>query len=101
MSALHFVAEARHDLLQGVRWYNQSQSGLGLRFADAVQATLARAQAHPVAGKPASAGTRRMIVKGFPYSVYYRATATGLVVFAVAHHARAPDFWVTRAAHDE
>jgi plasmid stabilization system protein ParE len=69
---------------------------LGQRFAAAVDATVARAVQFPNAGSPAPLGTRRMLVKDFPFSVYYRLDSAGIVVFAIAHHARRPGYWAGR-----
>lgn len=38
-------------------------------------------------------GTRRYLLKRFPYLVVYRETATGLQVIAVAHAKRKPGYW--------
>lgn len=81
-----------------VAYYNAAQTGLGLRFAVAVEVATARALTFPLSGTPAAADTRRMIVRGFPYSVFYRPQEDGIVVFAVAHHARRPSYWASRTA---
>jgi len=93
-----FLAAAREELLAEVAYYNEAQTGLGLRFAAAVELATARALTFPLSGTPAAAGTRRMIVRGFPYSVFYRTQEDGIVVFAVAHHARRPGYWAGRKA---
>jgi len=52
--------------------------------------------AFPLAGSPSRSNTRRVIVKGFPFSIVYRPESDGIVVFAVAHHARMPYYWRSR-----
>jgi plasmid stabilization system protein ParE len=44
----------------------------------------------------AEAGTRRVFVKGFPFSIFYRPDRDGIIVFAVAHQARQPGYWRSR-----
>jgi len=55
-----------------------------------------RALAFPMAGSPSASNTRRVIVKGFPFSVVYRPEAEGVIVFALAHHSRQPNYWRSR-----
>ena len=56
----------------------------------------ARALALPRAGSPVAANTRQVFLQGFPFSVVYREVAMGIVIFAVAHQSRRPDYWVAR-----
>lgn len=96
MTRARFVAAARQEFLAEVLFYNEAQSGLGSRFAAAVEDAAARAVAFPFAGSPSVANTRRVILKGFPFSLFYRPDGGGIVIFAVCHHARKPGYWAGR-----
>lgn len=96
MSLVRFVAAARSEFLAEVVFYNRERAGLGAQFATAVEEATARAVAFPMTGSPASKNTRRVFVKDFPFAVVYRPTADGIVVFALAHHARRPGYWRSR-----
>ena len=96
MKRAHFVAEARQEFLAEVAYYNEAQPGLGSRFTAAVEEAAARALAFPLAGSPSVSNTRRVILKGFPFSLFYRPQADGIVIFALSHHARRPAYWVGR-----
>jgi len=91
-----FIPAARLEFLAEVIYYNEAQPGLGGRFTAAVEDAVTRALGFPFSGAPSRAGTRRIIVKGFPFSVYYRPDSDGVVVFAVAHQARRPFYWQSR-----
>ena len=97
MKRARFVAAARREFLAEVAFYNAAQNGLGARFASAVEEEAARALAFPFAGSPSAASTRRVLLKDFPFSLFYRPEDGGIVVFAVANHARLPDYWQGRA----
>lgn len=97
MKRARFVAEARQEFLAEVAYYNEALSGLGERFATAVEAATVRALAFPLAGAPSASNTRRVIVKGFPFSLFYRPEHDGIVIFAVSHHSRRPAYWLNRA----
>lgn len=72
MKRARFVAEAREEFLAEVAFYSKEQSGLGSRFTAAVEEAAVRAAAFPLAGSLSIASTRRVIVKGFPFSLFYR-----------------------------
>lgn len=96
MKRARFIAAARIEFLAEVIYHNEAQPGLGERFTAAVEEATARALAFPLAGSPSRSNTRRVIAKGFPFSIVYRPEADGIVIFAVAHHARTPYYWRSR-----
>ena len=96
MKRARFIAAARLEFLAEVVYYNEVQPGLGGRFTAAVEETAARAVAFPLSGSPSPARTRRIIVKGFPFSIFYRPEPDEIVIFALAHHARRPFYWQSR-----
>ena len=96
MKHARFIAAARLEFLAEVIFYNEAQPGLGERFTAAVEEAAARAVGFPLSGSPSRAKTRRMIVKGFPFSLFYRPVPDEIVILAVAHHARHPFYWQSR-----
>ena len=96
MRRAKFVPLARHEFLAQVAYYSREDPALGRRFSAAVEAATARALAYPFGGSPVGADTRRVLVRSFPFSVIYRSDAEGIIVFAVAHNARRPDYWSSR-----
>jgi toxin ParE1/3/4 len=96
VSRARFIAPARRELLKEIAFYNEKSPGLGARFASAVEEATARAIAYPLTGSNLTIGTRRMFLKDFPFALVYRPEAEGIVIFAVAHHSRHPDYWSLR-----
>ena len=96
MSRVQFVELAKEEFLAQVDYYEQEAPGLGDRFARQVEEAPARALAFPAAGSSASKSTRRVFLKDFPFAVVYRPRPEGIVVFAIAHHARRPGYWRAR-----
>jgi plasmid stabilization system protein ParE len=41
-------------------------------------------------------GTRRLLLRRFPYGVVYRVSGQGVLIVAVAHHRRRPGYWRAR-----
>jgi plasmid stabilization system protein ParE len=96
MSRARFIAAARLEYLAEVIYYSEAETGLGVRFAAAVEEAAARALTFPLSGSPYRSDTRLVLVYGFPFSLVYRPEAAGIVIFAVAHHARRPHYWQSR-----
>ena len=96
MNRARFITAARLEFLAQIVYHNEAQLGLGERFTTAVEEAVARAVAFPSSGSPSRAKTRKIIVKGFRFSVFYRPEAEGVVVFAVAHHTQRPFYWLSR-----
>ncbi len=68
----------------------QSPQGAGSIRAR-IESTAALLQEHPLIGQRTSAaGVRRIVVTPYPYFLFYRATATEIVVLRFRHAARRP-----------
>ena len=100
MRRARFVAPARRELLAEVTYNNNKNNNkelwLGGRLLAAVKEATAWALAYPITGTPASENTRRMFLKDFPFALVYRPDENGIVIFALAHHARRPEYWRNR-----
>lgn len=96
MKRARFTASARREFLLEIAYYSRKEAGLGARFAAAVEAATRRAVAFPLTGSRAARNTRRVFVRDFPFSVVYRPERDGILVFAIAHHARRPEYWQQR-----
>ena len=96
MKRARFIPAARLEFLAEITYHSEAQPGLGMRFTAAVEEAAARALAFPLSGSPSRGRTRRIIVNGFRFSVYYRPEPDGIVVFAVAHHSRRPFYRLSR-----
>jgi toxin ParE1/3/4 len=93
-----FVAEARAELIDQADYYDEKRPGLGDRFINEVERAVDFASRFPMVGSPWLHGTRRVFTQRFPFAVVYRLDPEGIVIFAVAHSRRRPDYWRNRAA---
>ena len=93
--SFHLAAEAEH--LEQVAFYESRVSGLGARYHSEVEHALERAcespELYPVE-RPS--GLRRMVLRQFPLTLYFRVLSGTVQVLAVAHHRRRPGYWGTR-----
>jgi len=88
------LAEA--DIEAAAAWYDGQQSGLGLRFVDAVDQVLTRIHESPLQFPLVSTEIRRALLHTFPYAVYFDVTEQSVVILAVLHLHRAPRIWRAR-----
>lgn len=103
---LRVLSLAETDVLEAALWYEDRQSGLGLTFWSAVDAAYRRIRAHPESfslweENPGSRPIRRMVLKQFPYVIYFERLTTEILVVAVSHSSRSPGHWLSRLGHPE
>ena len=91
-----FLPPAQAELLDGISYYLAINTELGLRFEQAVADAVRSAVAHPERGAPRSKNTCRWLVKGFPFGIIYRASEVEVLVVAVAHQRKQPEYWSQR-----
>jgi len=94
---VRFLAPAHRDLADATAYYEDQMPGLGAQFLDEVRAAIARLRAFPRAWQPLSPRTRRCLLNRFPYGVIYEQRKDEIVIVAVGHQHRRPDFWKLRA----
>lgn len=101
MKIIRFVDEARAEFLYEVGYYESIEIGLGDKFIGSLRKASERALKFPLSGSPAPARTRKVIINRFPISLVYRPIADGIVIFAVAHHSRKPNYWINRISCED
>lgn len=95
---IRFLLPARRELKDAVHYYNAQRARLGDEFRDEVWETIQRIKKFPEAWHPLSASIRRCQMNRFPYGLIYVASKNEILVIAVAHLHRAPEYWRDRAA---
>lgn len=91
-----FRPEARAELIDAWSWYEEQRPGLGDELEACVEAAIGAAARSPAAHQGVCAEVRRVLVKRFPYGVYYLVEGEVLLVLAVAHSRREPHYWADR-----
>ena len=100
MKRARFTEHARSEFLAQIAYYETLQSGLGARFRAEIESLAERAASFPQSAAPAAAGTRRRLMQHFPFSLVYTATNYGILIHAIAHNRRFPEYWVGRLADE-
>jgi plasmid stabilization system protein ParE len=85
-----FLRQALADLRDAREWYERQRYGLGDEFATAVGVAVDAVADYPVACPIVHRGTRRVLIEGFPYGLYYRAYGGAVIFVALLHVACDP-----------
>jgi len=91
---LHEAAKTEPE--EAVAWYEAVRPGLGTELLDAFDAGLSKIAGFPRAWRPLSRNTRAYRLDRFPYNIVYRVRDGAILIVAVAHHKRRPDYWRDR-----
>lgn len=89
--------EARAELVEAWAWYEARRAGLGDSMVTCVEAAVAMAARTPEAFQVVHGEVRRVLLRRFPYGVYYVVEDDALVVLAIAHARRERGYWADRA----
>lgn len=77
-------------------WYDEQRAGLGAEFVDAAAASISHAAQAPTAFPQVHRSIRRLLMRRFPYAIFYRVTVAEIVILAVMHLRRDPKRWQSR-----
>jgi plasmid stabilization system protein ParE len=94
---LVIMPEAESDLVMARGWYEGKRPGLGEEFLLCVEAGLEPIRRAPEAAREVQPGVRRVVVRRFPYGIYYRIDRDQIAVLAVYHTRRDPRGWQQRS----
>jgi len=95
---IRLTPEAKADVAEARRWYRERGAGLDARLIDALEACLDSISAHPDRGAIVEGSIRRLLMRGFPYGVFYVPYSDESIVVACLHGARSPHVWRRRGA---
>ncbi|MBI3562476.1 MAG: type II toxin-antitoxin system RelE/ParE family toxin [Gammaproteobacteria bacterium] len=91
-----FTRIARLELEDAVHYYELEYLGLGSRFKEEVRKAALRIAAYPQAWSIERGDVRKCLLHKFPYKLMYSVEEDHILVIAVAHQHRKPDYWVGR-----
>ena len=92
-----FHPAARAELREAVKFYEREVAGLGGEFIEEVRATIERILDYPHSGLLLDPGVRRRLLARFPYSIIYMPDEDPVLIVAVMHQRRRPNYWLSRA----
>ncbi len=79
-----------------VDWYRRRSRRAAEMFLDELEGAIGRIHKNPEQFPRYEFGTRRIMIRRFPYFIVFRKTVTGTEIIAVAHGHRRPGYWRER-----
>lgn len=90
---IRFLEPAQYELDEAVDYYNAQVPDLGLAFLHEVLASLDRVKQYPDAWQFISKNARRCQLHRFPYGIIYAKLEDVLLIIAIGHLHRSPEYW--------
>jgi toxin ParE2 len=87
---------AQQELHEAISYYNGQVAGLGDAFLLEAIAAIERVRQFPEGWHPLGEDIRRCRLRRFPYGLIYHAEENNVIILAVAHSHRRPDYWRDR-----
>ena len=93
---VRFLEVAQQELDEAIIHYDGESPGLGNAFLLETLAAIERIRRFPDAWHPMGNEIRRCRLRRFPYGLIYSNDRDDLLILAVAHTRREPDYWRDR-----
>src|SRR5271154_5497736 len=90
----HDEAAAEYDA--AFEWYLERSPDAALKFDAEVERAFTEVVQSPRRWAVGSHGTRRFLLRQFPFILIYREQASAIQIMAVAHTSRRPGYWKER-----
>lgn len=93
---LHLVSAARDEAREAALYYLGESPKTAAAFVEQLAAALAQLREAPTTWRPVEDGVRRYLLKQFPFGIYYSVEGDEIVVWAIMHLRRKPNYWAGR-----
>lgn len=88
--------EAETEVADAARWYEQQEKGIGREFLRAFRAATGVLRRTPLHYQPVFVEARRLLLRRFPYAVFFEIHDADVVILACLHTSRDPREWQRR-----
>lgn len=96
MKSARLLLPAESEMIGASRYYEAQAKGLGQDFLKRIEAAVADIIEATERWPVIQDEIRRRLILRFPYAIYYRDDPDEIVILAIAHLKRHPNYWVSR-----
>lgn len=96
MPNIRFLTLAETEVDDAVFWYQKHSEDESLNFLAELNRAFLLISTHPQVAPQIRPGIHSLSLRRFPYSLIYGLDNNLIVVIAVAHQRRKPQYWVDR-----
>lgn len=93
---IRFSPEADNELAEARQWYAHQREDLDLEFMQSIDDAMSRIVASPDQYPNVYKSLRRIVIRRFPFAIFYEVAADEIQVIAVFHSRRDPERWKAR-----
>jgi plasmid stabilization system protein ParE len=97
---VRFLQIAKRELDDAVDYYNRERPGLGYELLWEVFFAIDRIKQFPQTWQTFYEDARRCLVRRFPYGIIYVQEKDSILILAIAHLHREPDYWIDRLSDE-
>jgi toxin ParE2 len=94
--SIELLRGAHVDLRGAYDWYFERNPEAAASFIREIETALAAISKNPLMWPSYIRGTRRCVLRRFPFSVIYRLIESRIIIVAFAHGRRRPGYWLDR-----
>jgi plasmid stabilization system protein ParE len=91
-----FTPQALEEIAQSALYYERKQRGLGTEYTEEVYEFVQILATVPEQPRLRRRGYRRVNLDRFPYYIAYSIEAGVVLILAIGHAARSPEYWIER-----
>ena len=90
---VRYLSPAEWEMVQAARYYEAQVPNLGSDFLSEIHLAVKSIEDNPEAAPKIKGSIRRRIIRRFPYAILYQIDPSEIVVLAIMHQHRDPDYW--------
>jgi len=90
------LGEAEREFAESVAYYEAKEAGLGWRFRTEMVEAVGWIERNTELPRLRPKGCRRRNLKAFPHHIAYTIRGETILIVAIAHGHRRPEFWLGR-----
>jgi toxin ParE1/3/4 len=94
---VRFHPQAHAEMVEAAAYYESQQKDLGKRFLASLQDALNTIVINPRLYPVIYLDARRCLTKTFPFGALFRALPDPIIIVAITHLHRHPDYWRNRS----
>ena len=92
---INFLPAVEEDAINGYAWYEGRAKGLGEEFLRVFYATATNISRNPFIYQKVYKDFRRVLLRRFPYALYFLVKEEEIIIYGLFHCARDPRFLET------
>ena len=89
--------EAQLEVQEAFDYYEEKTQGLGFEFMRSLDAALQSVKRNPFSYQTIYKESRRILIRKFPYALFYLVEEKQIIVIACFHQKRHPIDWLRRS----